>query len=421
MKIGLLSYRSHPYSGGQGIYIKHLSKSLSDLGHEVSVLSGPPYPELDDSIELIQIPSLGMFETEDRMKLFNYKLLFKPLDFYEWITVMTGGFPEPYTYGERVYKYLKKSKKEFDIILDNQSLSSSLLKIQDMLPLAVTIHHPITKDHKLEMENASNWKEKLSSIRWHNFLPMQKRVAPKLNKIICVSRPSKGDIVEEFNVDESKIEVIVNGIDINKFVPGPSNLVESNRIITTASADIPLKGLKYLVKALPEILRSFPKTKLTVIGKTPSNSEVSKLIHNLNLKDVISFRSGLSENEIVDLYHSSEIAVIPSLYEGFGFGAGEAMACGVPLISTHSGGLREVVGDSAVKILPSSAQEIEKAVINLFNNQVKMKDLSIKGRQRMETKFDWKIAASSYESLFQQVIEAFNSEHNKVQKTQSRK
>ncbi len=414
MKIGLLSYRSHPYSGGQGIYVKHLSKALSYLGHEVSVLSGQPYPELDDSIELIKIPSLGMFETGDRMKLFSLKLLFKPLDLYEWLTVMTGGFPEPYTYGRRVYKYLKSNKKDFDVILDNQSLCGSLLKIQEILPLAVTIHHPITKDHKLEMENAANWKEKLSSMRWHNFLPMQKRVAPKLNKIICVSGPSKEDIIKEFLVDDKKIEVILNGIDIDKFVPGSKDLVQVNKIITTASADIPLKGLKYLILALPKILKSFPKTTLTVIGKSPSNSEVSKIIDKLDLNNIISFRSGISEDEIVHLYHSSEIAVIPSLYEGFGFGAGEAMACGVPLISTHSGGLKEVVGERAVEIMPSSAEEIEKAVINLFNNREKMKELSEKGRQRMESKFDWKLAASSYESSFKDVIKAFNNEHHKV-------
>ena len=414
MKIGLLSYRSHPYSGGQGIYIKHLSKALNELGHDVSVLSGPPYPELHHSIKLIKIPSLGMFETEDRMKLFSLKLLFNPLDFYEWLTVMTGGFPEPYTYGKRAYKYLKKNKKDFDIILDNQSLCSSLLKIQHILPLVVTIHHPITKDHKLEMQNATNWKAKLSSIRWHNFLPMQKRVAPKLNKIICVSGPSKEDIVEEFLVEANKIEVILNGIDIHKFIPGPLDKIEENRIITTASADIPLKGLKYLVEALPKILRHFPKTKLTVIGKSPSDSEVSRLIDNLELNDVITFKSGISENEIVDLYHSSQIAVIPSLYEGFGFGAGEAMACGVPLISTHSGGLKEVVGDCAVKIPSSSTWEIEEAVIHLFNNQERMKELSIKGRQRMESKFDWKIAAGFYESSFKEAIESFNNEHNKV-------
>ena len=241
---------------------------------------------------------------------------------------------------------------------------------------------------------------------------MQKRVAPKLKKIICVSKPSKKDVVEEFHVDPNRIEVILNGIDINTFSPCSFDKREENKIITTASADIPLKGLKYLVKALPKILHSFPKTTLTVIGKSPNNSEVSKLIEELNLSNAITFRSGISEKEIVGLYHSSELAVIPSLYEGFGFGAGEAMACGVPLISTHSGGLEEVVGDAALKIMPSSAEEIEKAVIKLFNNPEDMRKLSIKGRQRMEEIFDWKIAASSYESSFKAVIESFINEYN---------
>ena len=414
MKIGLLSYRSHPYSGGQGIYVKHLSKALSDIGHDVSVLSGPPYPELDNSVELIEIPSLGLFETEDRMKAFSLDLLLNPLNLYEWLTVMSGGFPEPYTYGKRVLKYLKENNRDFDIILDNQSLCDSLLEIQKIYPLAVTIHHPITKDLKLEIENASNWKEKLSSLRWHNFLPMQKKVAPKLNKIICVSRPSKKDIVEEFLVDPEKIEVILNGIDIRKFIPNPSTLFIENKIITTASADIPLKGLKYLILALPNIIKVFPKTSLTVIGRSPSDSKLRKLITDLSLEDKIAFRSGITEEEIVNLYHSSEIAVIPSLYEGFGFGAGEAMACGIPLISTHSGGLEEVVGDSAVKILPASAEEIESAVIKLFSSSDRKTELSKMGRERMEKMFDWHIAAKSYENAFKEVIRIFKNEHHKI-------
>ena len=414
MKIGLLSYRSHPYSGGQGIYVKHLSKALSDIGHDVSVLSGPPYPELDNSVELIEIPSLGLFETEDRMKAFSLDLLLNPLNLYEWLTVMSGGFPEPYTYGKRVLKYLKENNRDFDIILDNQSLCDSLLEIQKIYPLAVTIHHPITKDLKLEIENASNWKEKLSSLRWHNFLPMQKKVAPKLNKIICVSRPSKKDIVEEFLVDPEKIEVILNCIDIRKFIPNPSTLFIENQIITTASADIHLKGLKYLILALPNIIYVFPKTSLTLIGRSPSDSKLRKLITDLSLEDKIAFRSGITEEEIVNLYHSSEIAVIPSLYEGFGFGAGEAMACGIPLISTHSGGLEEVVGDSAEKILPASTEEIESAVIKLFSSPDRKTELSKMGRERMEKMFDWHIAAKSYENAFKEVIRIFKNEHHKI-------
>ena len=415
MKIGLLSYRSHPYSGGQGIYVKHLSKALSRLGNDVSVISGPPYPDLDDAVQLIKIPSLELFASEDRLREFKLKYLLNPLDFYEWITVMTGGFPEPYTFGKRVLKYLESSSPDFDVLLDNQSLCSSLLQIQKLYPLAVTIHHPITKDHKLEMESAKNWKEKLSSIRWHNFLPMQKRVAPKLNQIICVSGPSKQDIVNEFQVEQNKIEIILNGIDVEKFVPNEKGVNEGYRLITTASADIPLKGLKYLIKALPGIIENFPATSLDVIGKSPTDSKIRQLIGELGLEEKIQFHSGISAEEIVNLYHVSTVAVIPSLYEGFGFGAGEAMSCGVPLISTHSGGLRDVVEDCALKIQPESVRDIQEAVIQLFQNPTQRRELSEKGRKRIEEHFDWKIAAQSYLEVFNKVIKSFNNEHNQVQ------
>ena len=404
MKVGLLSYRSHPYSGGQGIYIKHLSRALNSLGHDVSVLSGPPYPELDDNVELIKIPSLGLFESGERLEAFRLSFLWNPIDFYEWITVMTGGFPEPYTYGKRVIKKLKDSNFKFDVLLDNQSLSDSLIEIQENHPLAVTIHHPITKDHRLEMESATNWKEKLSSSRWHNFLPMQKRVAPQLNHIICVSQPSKEDVISEFNVDDNKITVIPNGIDIDTFKPSLVAKTLGFRIVTTASADIPLKGLRHLILALPRVMDEFPLTSLVVIGKSPEKSNLDKLIDDLDLQDKITFKSGISELEIVKIYHDSDIAVIPSLYEGFGFGAGEAMACGVPLISTDSGGLKQVIGDAALKISPGSVKEIEDGIFKLFNEEETRKELSIKGRKRMEELFDWKIAASNYIDVFKTLI-----------------
>ena len=404
MKVGLLSYRSHPYSGGQGIYIKHLSKALKNLGHEVSVLSGPPYPELDSGVNLIKIPSLGLFESGERLKAFRLRFLWSPIDLYEWITVMTGGFPEPYTYGKRVLKRLKENNLKLDVLLDNQSLSSSLLEIQEHYPLAVTIHHPITKDYKLEMQNAINWKERLSSTRWHNFLPMQKKVAPQLKNIICVSQPSKEDVISEFKVDEKKITVIPNGIDIGIFKPSSIKKSLSFRIVTTASADIPLKGLKHLILALPRVIRQFPLTSLTVIGKSPEKSNLNKLIDDLVLEDKITFRSGISEKEIVKTYHDSDIAVIPSLYEGFGFGAGEAMACGVPLISTDSGGLKQVIGDAALKIKPGSVNEIEEGILKLFTEEEIRQELAEKGRERMEEFFDWKIAASAYIEVFKKII-----------------
>ena len=409
LKIGLLSYRSHPYSGGQGIYVKHLSKALAELGHEVDVISGQPYPELDERVNLVKLPSLNIFEEEDRFRSFKMNYLMNPLSLFEWLSVMTGGFPEPYTYGVRVNRYLKKRLGDYQIIHDNQSLSYALLHIQQNFPLVTTIHHPITRDHKLELENAKNWKQRLSSNRWHGFLRMQKKVAPSLKAIITPSHSSKIDISNEFSVNKDFIDVVHNGIDTETFKPNDNKKRIKNRIITTASADVPLKGLKYLINALPKIISLYPDTELVVIGKAKNNGETMKLIKKLNLLPHIHFKSNLKEEDIVDLYASAELAVIPSLYEGFGFGAGEAMSCGVPLISTLSGGLEDIVKGSCYEIEPRSSVQIENAVIDLFDNEEEMKRVALLGRKRILEKFNWRQAAKGYLAIYEREITRFSS------------
>ena len=409
LKIGLLSYRSHPYSGGQGIYVKHLSKALAELGHEVDVISGQPYPELDERVNLVKLPSLNIFEEEDRFRSFKMKYFMNPLSLFEWLSVMTGGFPEPYTYGVRVNRYLKKRLGDYQIIHDNQSLSYALINIQRNFPLVTTIHHPITRDHKLEIENAKNWKQRLSSNRWHGFLRMQKKVAPSLKAIITPSHSSKIDISNEFSVNKDFIDVVHNGIDTETFKPNDNKKRIKNRIITTASADVPLKGLKYLINALPKIISLYPDTELVVIGKARNNGETMKLIKRLNLLPHIHFKSNLKEEDIVDLYASAELAVIPSLYEGFGFGAGEAMSCGVPLISTLSGGLEDIVKGSCYEIEPGSSVQIENAVIDLFDNEEEMKRVALLGRKRILEKFNWRQAAKGYLAIYEREITRFSS------------
>ena len=409
MKIALLSYRSHPFSGGQGIYIRHLSNAFNALGHEVFVISGPPYPELSKGVKLIKIPSLDLFSVESRIKAFRLRFLLSPIDLIEWLGIMSGGFPEPYVFGKRLESFLKDTEIKFDVLLDNQSLCYSLLNIQKSYPLVTTIHHPITRDHKIALDNARNWKERLSTNRWHGFLKMQKKVAPKLQKIICPSAQSKEDVIEEFLVERDSIDVVLNGIDVNSFRFRGDKRPHTNRIVTTASADIPLKGLKYLIRSLPEIIKKFPDTNLQVIGRSPQGGGIRKLISKLNLVDKVSFHSELSESEVVEIYSCAEIAVIPSLYEGFGFGAGEAMSCGVPLISTTSGGLKEVIGDAAIIIKSGSSEEIEKAVIELFSNPNKQELYSHLGRKRMEDKFDWLVSANQYLEIFKDTKENFET------------
>ena len=411
MKIGLLSYRSNPFSGGQGIYVKHLSLALTKLGHQVDVISGPPYPDLHEDINLIKIPSLNLFELEDNLRLRSFRpsFLFNLADFREWFGVLSGSFPEPYAFGERVNTYLNKTSTDYDLIHDNQSLCYGLINIQKEIPLVTTIHHPITKDHKLALEAATTWKERLSINRWHSFLRMQKKVAPQLNRIICPSNQSKADVIEEFKVNKENVDVVLNGIDLDSFNRDDNVEKKPYRIITTASADVPLKGLKFLIEAMTEIIDEIPAAHLVVLGRAKKKGDIIKQISRLNLEDKISFHSGLSQSEVVSLYSSSHICVIPSLYEGFGFGAGEAMACGLPLISTQSGGLKEVIGQDAVIIESESSKAIVKAVKDLFSNKEKQLALSRAGRKRMEDEFNWIKAAKAYEEIYRKTIKEFHT------------
>ena len=411
MKIGLLSYRSNPFSGGQGIYVKHLSLALTKLGHQVDVISGPPYPDLHEDINLIEIPSLNLFELEDNLRLRSFRpsFLFNLADFREWLGVLSGSFPEPYAFGKRVNIYLDKTSTDYDLIHDNQSLCHELINIQKEIPLVTTIHHPITKDRRLALEAAATWKERLSINRWHSFLRMQKKVAPQLNRIVCPSNQSKADVIEELKVNEENIDVVLNGIDLDSFTRDERVEQKPYRIITTASADVPLKGLKFLIEAMTEIIEEIPEAHLMVLGRAKEKGDIAKLISRLNLEEKISFRSGLSQSEVVSLYSSSHICVIPSLYEGFGFGAGEAMACGLPLISTQSGGLKEVIGQEAVIIEAASSEAIIKAVKDLFSNKEKQLALSRAGRKRMEKEFNWMKAAEAYEKIYSKTIKEFHN------------
>ena len=411
MKIGLLSYRSNPFSGGQGIYVKHLSLALTKLGHQVDVISGPPYPDLHEDINLIKIPSLNLFELEDNLRLRSFRLsfLFNLADFREWLGVLSGSFPEPYAFGKRVNIYLDKTSTDYDLIHDNQSLCYELINIQKEIPLVTTIHHPITKDRRLALEAAATWKERLSINRWHSFLRMQKKVAPQLNRIVCPSNQSKADVIEELKVNEENVDVVLNGIDLDSFNRDERVEKKPYRIITTASADVPLKGLKFLIEAMTEIIEEIPEAHLMVLGRAKEKGDIAKQISRLNLEEKISFRSGLSQSEVVSLYLSSHICVIPSLYEGFGFGAGEAMACGLPLISTQSGGLKEVIGQEAVIIEAASSEAIVKAVKDLFSNKEKQLALSRAGRKRMEKEFNWMKAAEAYEKIYSKTIKEFHN------------
>ncbi len=404
LRVALLGYRSNPFSGGQGVYLKYLSRALVQAGHSVDVISGEPYPQLDERVRLVKLPGLNLFAARNHVTALRPKHLLSATDFFEWFSMLTGGFPEPYTFGRRVAAHLATTLRTYDLVHDNQSLCHGLLKIQRSgMPLVCTIHHPITWDKDIALDHASSWGERLLIKRWHNFLHMQANVARQLRYIVTVSERSRQDICNAFDIDPDRVRVIHNGIDTDTFRPEPDITRNSWQIVTTASADQPLKGTQHLIPAFASLLPKYPKLKLIFIGNPKPGGPTERLIKELNIGDRIQFVHGITTDQIRLLYAGSSLAVVPSEYEGFGLPAGEAMACGIPVVSTDGGALPEVVGDAAIVVPAKSPEALANAMSSLLENRSARERLGRLGRVHILTNFSWERAASEMAELYREV------------------
>ncbi len=415
LKIGLISYRSNPHCGGQGVYIRHLSHALADLGHEVEVIAGPPDPLLNNqknnqannNVTLTMLKTLDLYNPEDLFRTPTLNELVDPINLIEWLDVSTMGYPEPMTFGMRVKKHLKETKKEYDIIHDNQGLSYGILSLAKKMPVTATIHHPMMVDRRLAIQSTKSFLKKVKALRWYSFISMQKKVAKKLSCIITVSESSKKDIAKEFNIPESKFKTIPIGIDTNNFYPMETIKKQPGRIIVTNSADTPLKGLYHLLFAIKGVLKIRP-VKLVVIGSPKKNGGIENLIKKLGIGQHIKFTGRIDHEQFVREYAKASLAVVPSLYEGFGLPVGEAMACRVPVICTTGGALPEVAGDAAKLVPPANAKALEKAILELLDDPSLCEALAQKGYQRVLKEFTWEKTAIRTVEAYREIINDYH-------------
>ncbi|MGB1117622.1 MAG: glycosyltransferase family 4 protein [Parvibaculales bacterium] len=406
LRILLPSYRSDPHTGGQGIYMRLISKALVDLGHHVDVISGPPYPELDPRIGLIKLPSLDMYARENPITCLNREIIGNKTDFFEWWSHNWGGFPEPYTFGVRMADYMRDKIDQYDIMHDNQTLCYGMLDVRDMgLPVVGTIHHPITKDRRIDIAHAKWPWIKFLKWRWYSFLNMQIKVARALDPLIVVSDSTKRDVHKDFKIPMQRMVRIHHGIDHELFTPQPHITRRKNRLMATASADVPLKGLIYLIRAYHILLADHPDLELVVVGRLREGQTMDEL-NRLGIRDRVKFISGLSGEDIRDLYAEATIAVSPSVYEGFGFPAGEALSCGVPLVATDGGSLPEVVGDAGIVVPHSNPPALACAIDGLLRDEDLRADMSVKARQHILDNFKWERCAREVVQLYRQTIAA---------------
>ena len=395
LRIAYLAYRGKPHVGGQGVYTRHLTKALVDMGHTVEVLGGPPYPILDDRVPLTKLPSLETFNEHFPMRK---PRMFELKDRWDWLentSFNLGNFPEPMAFSWRAWDNLRYRAHEFDLVHDNQTLGWGLLGIQRFLPILATIHHPITVDRRLEIEHARTLTEEIGKRRWYAFTRMQTQVAKRMDRVMTVSENSKIDIAADHQVPEDRIHVVPVGVDPDLFRPIPGVAKVPGRIITTASADVAMKGLVYLLEAAAKV-RAEREINIVIIGKPKEGSNTVETLRQLGLDDVVQFVSGVSDERIVELYSEAELAVVPSLYEGFSLPAIEAMSAGTPLIATTGGALPEVCGthDETCLLVPPGDSEALAAMIStaLANPELRAR-VGAAGRQRVIDHWSWRHTA----------------------------
>ncbi len=394
LRIALLAYRGKPHVGGQGVYTRHLAKALVDLGHHVEVLGGQPYPILDERVPLVELPSLDIYNDHFPMRMPGLWELKHWTDFLEVTAFSAGTFPEPLAFSMRAWDHLRHRKDDFDIVQDNQCLGYGLLLIERQLglPILGTIHHPITVDRRLEMEAAESWYKRLTLRRWYAFVDMQTQVARRLERIITVSENSFKDIVRDHKVDPDRMAVVPVGVDIDLFKPLPEVAVVPGRLVTTASADVAMKGLKFLLEALAKLRTERDDVHLIVIGKRKPGGASDATIKRLGLEDHVEFVTGVSEQRIIELYSEAEMAVVPSLYEGFSLPAIEAMACGTPLVGTTGGAIPEVIGkdgDTAMIVPPGDSEALAAKIRWGLDHDDLRGTIGLRGRQRIIDRWSW--------------------------------
>jgi glycosyltransferase involved in cell wall biosynthesis len=405
LTIAYLTYRGKPHVGGQGVYTRHLTKALCDLGHHVEVFGGQPYPVLDDRVTLTKLPSLDTFNDYFPGRLPGFWEIKTREDLLEFAQFMTGTFPEPLAFSARAARALGTRQREFDLVHDNQCLGYGILKIEEKIPTIVTLHHPITKDRQLEMSHAKNWYKRWSVGRWYSFVKMQGKVASKMPRIVVVSQNSIDDIHTDMGVALDRMRLVPVGVDPDLFRPLPHIERRPGHLITTASADVALKGLSYLLEAMAK-LRTERDITLTIIGK-PRPGHSMDLIESLGLLPHIEFVSGVTDERIVELYAEAELAVVPSLYEGFSLPAIEAMCSGTPLVATDGGALPEVTGADGDTVFGCKAGDVGSLVDALrrgLDDPDARARIGAAGRARVIDRWTWRRCAEMTVEQYREVL-----------------
>ena len=414
MRIALLTYRGNMFCGGQGIYAAYLAREFKKAGHDVHVFAGPPLPEVGEDIPLHEIPNDNVFgrdlaESIEPARPFS---ILKPMSLWELGVSRFGVFPEMQTFGLRLMRRWPEIQKryKFDVVFDNQCLSWGLLGIQAMgTPVVSVIHHPLHIDREADFSIDPRLIKKIKRTLYFPLF-MQQQVAPRLDRIVTVSQASAHEIERYFKIPSKEVPVIYNGTDTDLFRPIDHVEKETDMLFVGRTEDRK-KGIGTMLEAL-SLLPDHITLKI-VDGRIPPDGLVPRLIQKFGLENRVRIVDRMLEvDELVEQYSTAKVAIVPSFFEGFGFPASEAMACGLAVIANAAGALPEVVGTDghAGRLVPQrDARAMAEAMGDVLSHPEKTDAMGRAARARVERIFQWKDAAAGLVDVFEDTIRAAHS------------
>ena len=411
MRIALLSYRGNMFCGGQGIYTAYLAHEWRRAGHDVHVIAGPPLPELEADIPLHEIPNANVFGVEhpDWARREEPFELLSPLTLWELGVSRFGVFPEMQSFGLRLLMRWKRlqARHHFDIVFDNQSLSWGLLGIRAAgTPVVSVIHHPLHIDREADYASDPSLRKKIKRTLYFPLF-MQEQVAPRLDRIVTVSEASRTEIQRYFGIPEKNVPVVYNGTDSDLFKPVPGTPRDCDLLFVGRTEDRK-KGLPTLLQAMALLP---PGIRLKIVdGRIPDDGLVIRTINRLGIQDRVTLqREMLTRTELVRAYSTARAAVVPSIFEGFGFPASEAMSCGLPVIANAAGALPEVVGSdghAGLLVPPRNPRAMADAIEQLLSDPARCERMGRAARKRIQQAFQWRGAAAGLIDVFEDVLRA---------------
>jgi len=412
MHICLLCYRGNPYSGGQGGYLFSLSRELARIGHRITILVGAPLPRPMPWANIVPVENLNLWGVRrDFLPSPNPWGIFRPLNFFEWGVTRFGFFPEMLIFSFRIIPLLRKLLRfeKVDVIHDVQSLGYGLLLAKGFgRPVVTTVHHPLTIDYAASLERDRNFKEHYFTVVFYP-LKMQRRVINRLDRVITSSEETAREIARSFRVPPEKIRNVYNGLETEFLRPGNGEHRVPRRLLFVGNTDDTKKGIIYLLKAmtlLPEAVT------LTIVDQgKPHKTYAPRMVDEWGLSSRVTFTGKVPTEVLRTLYREAEAAVLPSLYEGFGLPAAEAMACETPVVATATGALPEVVGGDGAGILvpPKDPKALAAAIWKILADPAGRRKMGQLGRRRVEELFSWGKVAERTVNVYRELIESHSA------------